>query len=90
MTKEKSETTPKAPKAPKAPKKAAAEKTEKVYIQFDGREWEADALVEAARADYVAQGHRASYIRDLRLSIKPQDGKAYYTINDKATGSVEL
>ena len=47
-------------------------------------------LVEKAKAAFVAQGHRASAIRDLNVYVKPEDGKAYYTVNDKTSDSIDL
>lgn len=73
-------------RAPKAP----VQKTQKVFIQFGGMEWEVDSLLEQVKAAYVAQGHRASAIRDLNVYVKPEDGKAYYTVNDKTSDSIDL
>ena len=42
------------------------------------------------RSAYVAEGHRASGIRKLSVYVKPDEGKAYYVVNDKASGSVDL
>ena len=36
------------------------------------------------------RAHRASSVKKLTLYVKPEDRKAYYVINDKTTGSVEL
>lgn len=35
-------------------------------------------------------GHRASSIKTLDLYVKPEDGAAYYVINGKETGKIEL
>lgn len=66
------------------------EKTEKTFVQYAGSEWDVDELKEKVRAAYVAEGHYAASIHDLRLYVKPEDGKAYFTINQKFSGSVEL
>ena len=76
----------KKPRAPKAP----VQKTQKVFIQFGGMEWEVDSLLEQVKAAYVAQGHRASTIKHLALYVKPEEQKAYYVINGKESGSVDL
>ena len=47
-------------------------------------------VMEKAKAAYVAEGHRACAIKSVRLYIKPEERKAYYVINDKAAGSIEL
>ncbi len=46
--------------------------------------------MDKARAAYVAEGHRASSIKSLRLYIKPEERKAYYVINEKSAGSIAL
>lgn len=72
----------------KAAKKV--EKQETVYVQFAGEEFVAEEVMEKAKAAYIAEGHRASAIKSLRLYIKPEERKAYYVVNDKAAGSIEL
>lgn len=66
------------------------EKKEEVFVQFAGEEYVVEEVMEKARAAYVAEGHRASGIKSLRLYIKPEERKAYYVINEKAAGSIEL
>lgn len=66
------------------------EKQEAVFVQFAGEEFVVDEAMEKAKAAYVAEGHRASAIKSLRLYIKPEERKAYYVINDKAAGSIDL
>lgn len=68
----------------------SAERIEKTYVQFAGAEWDVDAIKEKVRSAYIAEGHYAASIHDLRLYIKPEDGKAYFTINQKISGSVDL
>lgn len=41
-------------------------------------------------AAYVAEGHRASAIKKLTIYLKPEERKAYYVINEKATGDIDL
>lgn len=86
-------------KADKKETKAVKEvKTEKratktqaqVYIQYLGAEYDIDEIKAAVKAAYEAEGHRVSSIKSLNLYIKPEEKKAYYVINDKAVGSVEL
>ena len=73
--------------------KAEAKKVEKkdeVFVQFAGEEFVVEDVMEKAKAAYVAEGHRACAIKSVRLYIKPEEKKAYYVINDKAAGSIEL
>ena len=39
---------------------------------------------------FVAEGHRAGCIKTLNIYVKPEEYKAYYVINDKFFGSVDL
>lgn len=88
--------TPKKAAAPKKPvkkapvKKKATEKVEEVCVQFEGREVIVKDVVEKAKQDYIADGHRESSIKSVRVYIKPEDCKAYYVVNDKFAGEVPL
>lgn len=88
-----------------APKKAAAKTTAKttktaktakeavsqnVYIQFAGKEVKTEDLVEQVKAAWAAEGHRASSIKSLEIYVKPEDAAAYYVINGKANGKIDL
>lgn len=72
------------------PKAKAAQKVEEVYLQFGAEEWLMADLMDQAKAAYVAEGHRASAIKKLALYVKPEERRAYYVINEKATGSIEF
>lgn len=74
----------------KAPKKAEVKNQEEVYIQYAGLEVTVDEIKSRAKAAYEAEGHKASSIKSLRLYIKPEENKAYYVINEKAAGCIEL
>ena len=73
--------------APKAPKAAAV--TSEVYVQYGVMEWKVADLTEKAKAAYAAEGNTDA-VASVKLYIKPEDRKAYYVINDVATGSIEL
>lgn len=66
------------------------EKKDEVYVQFAGEEYAVEEVMERAKAAYIAEGHRASAIKSVRLYIKPEERKAYYVINDKTAGSIDL
>ena len=86
-----------------APKKAAAKTTttktaktvkeaasQNVYIQFAGKEVKTEELVEQVKAQWTAEGHRVSSIKSLEVYVKPEDNAAYYVINGKENGKIEL
>ena len=70
--------------------KAAPQKVEKMILQFQEGEWELSSVKEQAIAAYVAEGHRASSIKNLTVYLKPEERKAYYVINEKNTGDIDL
>ena len=73
--------------AKKAEKKEAVQN---VYVQFAGKEISTAALTELVTETWVALGHRASSIKSLDLYVKPEDSAAYYVINGKESGKIEL
>ena len=72
---------------PKAEKKEAVQN---VYVQFAGKEILTADLAEQVTEKWVALGHRASSIKELNLYVKPEDSAAYYVINGKESGKIEL
>lgn len=80
-----------------APKKAAAPKAEakkelipSVYIQYAGNETALENITELAKQAYVDDGHRVSSIKSLNIYVKPEENAAYYVINEKFAGKVDL
>lgn len=71
-------------------------KTEKVemvpevLIQFQGHEDNVGNVVEKAKAEYVAAGHRVSSIKSLQVYLKPEEYAVYYVINQKFEGKINL
>ena len=67
----------------KAPAKAAAKKPagDNVVLQYNGKDIEMKALVEACKADYKAKGHKSA--NNVCVYVKPEDNAAYYTVNGK-------
>ena len=77
----------------KAAAKASAKAVEvntKVIIQYQNNEAEMDKLEEKIKAQFVADGHRISSIKKLNIYVKPEDYSAYYVINEKFFGRVDL
>lgn len=65
-----------------------------VFVQFGGKEFSEEAIMSKVVAAWEAEGKKASAIKRARLYIKPEDGKAYYVINEGlkngSTGAVNL
>ncbi len=75
----------------KAPAKKAAAKSETVItVQFQGNEVSIASLEEKVKAQFVAEGNKASSIKSLNVYVKPEEFSAYYVINGDFTGRVDL
>lgn len=75
----------------KTTKKAVKEELKpEVFIQYQGREGVVADAIEKAKEAYVADGHRVSSIKSLQLYLKPEEYAAYYVINEKFAGRVDL
>ena len=61
-----------------------------VYLQFGPGESSLQTVVDRIRAEYVEQGHRVSSIKSLKVYLKPEERSAYYLINEKVAGRVDL
>lgn len=74
-----------AAKAATKAKETAAKVLEKdvVVVEFADKQIDVAAVVEAAKADFKAKGHRAP--KTVKVYIKPEEGVAYYTVNDKGS-----
>ncbi|MDE7242929.1 MAG: hypothetical protein K2O18_02985 [Oscillospiraceae bacterium] len=64
-------------------------KSENIYLQTGGSEWNLSECRERVVAAYTAEGHKASGIKAMDIYIKPEEGKAYYVI-DGENGSIDL
>lgn len=78
-------------KSAKPAKKAAKEELKpEVLIQYQGKEAMVAEAIEKAKAEFVADGHRVSSIKSLQIYLKPEEYAAYYVINQKFAGRVDL
>ena len=91
--KEEAKTVAKKAPAKKAPAKTTTAKKEVVtetYIQYAGQETLTSEILAKVKAAYVAEGHKESAIKSVKLYVKPEDSAVYYVINEKAVGVVSL
>lgn len=61
-----------------------------VFVQFGGNEVLVSDVEKKVTDMYVAEGHRASSIKSIKIYIKPEEAAAYYVINEKITGKTDL
>ena len=77
--------------AKKAPAKKAAAKAETVItLEFGDYSAIMATVEEKVKAQYVAEGHKASSIKTLNIYVKPFENSAYYVVNGDVTGRVDL
>lgn len=79
----------KAKAATKAKKEKQPAKTE-IIVQYQQNAANLGELEDKVKKQFVAEGHRAGCIKTLNIYVKPEEYKAYYVINDKFFGSVDL
>ena len=88
MARPKKTTTPAKTPAPAAVEAAAS--VEEIYLQAGGQEWNVSDCKERAVAAFAAEGHKASSVKKLVMYLKPEEGKAYYVVNNEVNGSIDL
>lgn len=78
----------------KAVKKETTDVNPEIFVQFGGQEYSEKSIMEKVVAAWEAEGKKPSAIKRVRLYVKPEEGKAYYVINEKlkngSTGAVDL
>lgn len=83
-----------AAKVTKAAKTAKATKKEpvkpEIIVQYQNNEVDTAKVEERVKAQFVSEGHKAGFIKKLNIYIKPEEYSAYYVINDKFSGRVDL
>lgn len=86
----------KATAAKKATKAATTRKTadkvsEKVFVQFAGKEATSALLIQRSKEAWIAEGGKAEDIKNVSVYVKFEENKCmvYYVINDSA-GSFEF
>ena len=81
-------TTAKTTKAAKAAKKEPVKP--EIIVQYQNSEVDTATIEERVKTQFVAEGHKAGFIRKLNIYIKPEEYSAYYVINDRFSGRVDL
>ena len=73
-----------------AEKAAVKNSKNEVFLQYGDQEIRTEDILDKARADYAAHGHKTKDIRELQVYIKPADNAAYYVINHHDTGKIDF
>ena len=72
----------------KVAEKAEAAKKEVVFVEFGEKQIDVDTIVANAKADFKA--NNKGVVRNIKVYVKPEDNAAYYVVNGKVDGKVEL
>lgn len=75
--------------AKKTVAKAAAVEPQ-VIIQYQNNESDLAKVTERVKTQFVSEGHKAGIIKKINVYLKPEEYSAYYVINDKFSGRVDL
>ena len=74
-------------------KKRVAKKEElkpEVVIQYAGNAAPMEEIIEKVKKLYVEDGHYLASLKSLEVYVKPEEDAAYYVINKKQNGRVDL
>ena len=76
----------------KAPaKKATTAKKEEVTVEFAGKAYTTEQLVQIAKDVWKYDlGRKATEFKTVKIYVKPEECQAYYVVNDEVTGSFSL
>ena len=60
-----------------------------LFFEYAGESYNADEIIKAVKADWVAMGNKVKDMAGVKIYAKPEDGKAYYVVNE-VTYSINL
>lgn len=60
------------------------------YLQYSGKQIADSDIVATAKDHWKESGNLIKNIKILDIYVKPEEGKAYYTINDDFSGDISL
>lgn len=61
-----------------------------VIVQHMGNDISVEKTVDKIVEMYIAEGHYKTSIKSLQVYIKPEENTAYYVINQKQSGKIDL
>jgi hypothetical protein len=61
-----------------------------MVLQFNGREFDLDAIEANVKKNWKDSGKKLSEIVDLDMYVKPEEAAVYYVVNKETEGKVEL
>lgn len=77
--------------AKKTTARKAAKISTEVYVQWLGKEVEAQNIIDSIKKIWTEEmDKKEADLKDLKIYIKPEDNGAHYVINGDITGFIEL
>ena len=70
--------------------KAKVEADTVFSVQYQDKETTVDAIRSKVIEQFVSEGNVAEDIKNIKIYIKPEDLAAYYVVNDRFSGRVDL
>lgn len=61
-----------------------------IAVQYQNNEVDIAKVEEMVKAQFISEGHKASSIKKVNIYVKPEEYSAYYVINDKFCGRVDI
>lgn len=81
----------KAPAKKTTVKKASEEKTCNFYIQYAGKQFSYEEIIEKSKEAVAAEmGKKVSSVKSIDIYCKPEEQAAYYVANGKVAGRIDL
>ena len=63
--------------------KKEIEKSQNIYIEYQGKQIEQQDIINRVKDAWAQSGHRITSIKTLNIYIKPEDNAVYYVVNGK-------
>ena len=63
---------------------------QQITLQFNGREFDLNAVEANVKKNWKDAGHKLTEIADLDIYVKPEEAAVYYVVNKEIEGKVEL
>ncbi len=87
----KAEAPKKAPAKKTTVKKASEEKTCNFYIQYAGKQFSYEEIIDKCKEAAAAEmGKKVSSVKTVDIYCKPEEHAAYYVANGKVAGRIDL
>lgn len=60
------------------------------FVQYQGNEFEEKEIITKIKEVWKEEGNKVKDLKELDIYVKPEEGKAYYTINGETRGSIDI